>query len=134
MAQYTFSKRVLWSDPERKRWVSLISTSCACSPAEAGYKGSSEEYKLISIRSNADFDTSHLKGAELNDLFVVPVNGGPSMIAIKDYIKLHPRLTSPSLDIKLDHHPDISKKHLFTFTVELKNAEVYTLEKEIIFE
>lgn len=70
----------------------------------------------------------------MNDLFVVRENEGPDTIAINDYIKLHPRLTSPSLEVKLDHHPDISKKHLFTFTVELKNAEVYTLEKEIVFE
>lgn len=87
----------------------IFPSAYACSPAEPS---SEERVTNISIIANQDFDSLHLAGSNLKELFYISRRYNSSTFSIEEYLKTNPKVEE--LEFKLAAAPDIQKEIQFT--------------------
>ncbi|GAB2958081.1 hypothetical protein GCM10027048_26180 [Hymenobacter coalescens] len=96
----------------------LVPAAVACSPAEPGYKGTTEALDSLTVTSRYDYDAQHPAGTPLNDLLLTSPVGGTRLanLPLNDW------------SLQLAHGPAQPSTQHFVWRLRLRNGEVYTAE------
>ncbi|MFT6323384.1 MAG: hypothetical protein ACJAWO_000936 [Halieaceae bacterium] len=104
----------------------LFPMAYALSCESEGYRGLKNAVSLIEITSNQDFDSTHLAGTSLNDLFLMELyNSEKTFVPITaSNMKLIFNLAQYSLEQRLiiTTKPDSLTAHLFTIKMYISNG------------
>lgn len=102
--------------------------TCGHPPAN-GYMGCKESVKSIKVISANDFDSAHLAGSQLNDLFTIYAyynsTDSASNSPLSLFTNTFPRQNPLWFDLRLTSKPALSKNQKFNITVIMTNEEAY---------
>jgi len=87
-----------------------------------GWGGAKYEIIDIQVRSNSDFDSTHLKGEYLDDLFVYKVYGDNETVSFKSLTELT-KYELYHIDLKLLNSPKMDSLHQFEIIITKENSE-----------
>lgn len=103
----------------------LIQSAYACDPVPPY---SEEKITDIIITANQDFDSLHLTGTDLKDLFYVKKYTYDSKYTLEDYLQTEPKIEN--LHFSLKSAPDIQKEIQLMITYEYDGRLVKKLKYE----
>ena len=109
--------RYYGQQPARSGW---LPAAYACSPPDAGYKGSEEVLDSLVVRSAYAYDAAHPAGASLNDLLVDQDNSLPLPP------KPAPNQMPYAPALRLLSNPSQVGPQQFVMRYRLTNGEIYT--------
>lgn len=108
---------------EAKSEFSLISSAYACDPVPPY---SEEKITSITITSDQDFDSLHVAGTDLSDVFLVSRYSYDTKYTIEKYLKTEPKIEN--LEFTLILAPEIQKQIQFTITYNYNGRLVKVLK------
>ena len=111
-----------YSHTTRINYFPLSINSAYASLWGDGYLGSKEIISAIYITSDADYDSLHLAGDTLNDLFNVNNSLNEINFIAQEYIKL-----------SLTKKPELNSTHTFTVSYYQTNGEYYSGKTKVSF-